>query len=36
MYDQRVERLAEMVDGIDIKGRTEENAESNPERCEPC
>ncbi|KAJ5900417.1 uncharacterized protein N7473_004487 [Penicillium subrubescens] len=36
MYDQRVERLAEMVDGIDIKGRTEENAESNPEKCEPC
>jgi Integrase core domain. len=36
MYDRRVETLAGMVDGIEIKGESEDNAQCNPERCEVC
>jgi hypothetical protein len=36
MYDRRIETLAGMVDGIEIKGEPEDNAQSNPERCEVC
>jgi hypothetical protein len=36
LYDHRVETLAKMVDGMEIKGQTKDNASENPERCEVC
>lgn len=36
MYDQRIEKLAELVDGIKITGQHIDNAIGNPERCEVC
>jgi Reverse transcriptase (RNA-dependent DNA polymerase). len=36
MYDQRVERLSSMVEGVQIIGLSDDNAQDNPERCETC
>ncbi|KAJ5346850.1 uncharacterized protein N7506_000103 [Penicillium brevicompactum] len=36
MYDQRIQKLAELVDGIKITGQHIDNAIGNPERCEVC
>lgn len=36
IYDQRIEKLAEMADGIEITKPTEETTKDNPEKCEVC
>jgi hypothetical protein len=36
MYHQRIERLADMVDGIRIIGDSADNEKDNPERCQVC
>lgn len=35
-FDQKIEKLPEMVDGVKIDGICEDNHHDNPERCEVC
>lgn len=35
-FDQKIEKLPEMVDGVKINGICEDNRQDNPERCEVC